>query len=47
VSTQQGVSLQEHVNCGSGPNPVKDTQLWWGEGLWLSVFSFGRIHLKR
>jgi len=23
VSTQQGVSLQEHVKCGSGPNPVK------------------------
>ena len=28
VSTQQGVSLQEHVKCGSYQNPVKDTRLW-------------------
>jgi len=28
VSTQQGVSLQEHVKCDSDPNPVKDTRLW-------------------
>jgi hypothetical protein len=47
VSTQQGVSLQERVKCGSGPNPVKDTRLWWGDGLWLSVFRFGRSQLKR